>query len=85
MRIGIKFCGGCQSKYDRRELYKQIKEKLPMYYFGYYIDEKDWDYVIIICGCHIKCAQVYDECEEKIIYIDSDKNALEKILKWIKS
>ncbi|RVU54253.1 hypothetical protein [Anaerosphaera multitolerans] len=56
--VGIKYCGGCQSKYNRSELFTKIKESYPNVDFQYVKENVRYNFIIVISGCHIKCAEV---------------------------
>ena len=56
--IGIKFCGGCNPRYDRRSALDQIKTEIPNDY-GTTFAKKDqcYDKLIFICGCDSACVE----------------------------
>ena len=56
MKVGTKFCGGCNPKYDRINALEYMKVQLENYKFSYVKDEEIYDYIVIICGCHAICA-----------------------------
>ena len=55
MVIGIKYCGGCNPRYDRPTLAARLKSDLP----GAQVVSagKTQDYVVVLCGCSSACAQ----------------------------
>lgn len=56
MNIGIKYCGGCNSQYDRVKLIKSFKEKHPENRYSDVLDgELTQDIWIIVCGCPCAC------------------------------
>lgn len=71
VKIGVKFCGGCQSKYDRGNLYKKIKEDFKNICYDYVSEDEVYDYLLVISGCHIKCAGIKNYKYKKIINIDN--------------
>ena len=56
MRIGIKYCGGCNPKYDRVGALEKAKKELENHLFFYVKDKEIYDYIFVICGCHAICA-----------------------------
>ncbi len=55
MDIGIKYCGGCNPRYDRPALVARLKSDLPdaqVVSAG-----ETQDYVVVLCGCSSACAQ----------------------------
>ena len=82
MLIGVKFCGGCNSRYNRTDEYKKIakyfqsdsaKEKVQ---FEFAETEVDYDALIVFGGCLNNCASVnaYQTKSQPIIVSD-DKSA----------
>ncbi len=59
MRVGVKYCGGCNPRYDRPQLVARLKEELG--------DGIEWvnaatattplDFVLVVCGCTAACAR----------------------------
>ena len=71
MNIGIKYCGGCQSRYDRAKVVSEIISMNKKCNFEYVKDYKVYDYIIIVCGCHIKCPDISRYIVKKeFIFID---------------
>ena len=60
MKCGVRFCGGCNSKYDRGAAYELIKQNLQdEIQFEYAHEDKIYDILLIIGGCTSCCAS-YD-------------------------
>ena len=53
MKIGIKYCGGCNSIYDRGKRLKRFQKENPEH--EYVSSGTNCDYWMIICGCDRKC------------------------------
>ena len=61
MRVGIKYCGGCNPLYRRERVEEVLREAFPEIYFFYISsgDQKDFsgtDLVVCISGCKRGCA-----------------------------
>ncbi len=56
MLVGIKYCGGCNSGYDRVKFVEQLKAELPEIDFCSVERNKRVDYMIVVCGCPKTCA-----------------------------
>lgn len=69
MKIGIRYCGGCNPSYDR----KLYVEKLKHLYTGYQIEAatetNHYDYLIIVSGCMSCCASFSQFHFKKLIKI----------------
>ncbi|MDR1835370.1 MAG: hypothetical protein LBQ96_06160 [Fusobacteriaceae bacterium] len=64
LKFGIKYCGGCNPRYDRvaevEKIKERLRETLPDSEF-IYVDPKElYDYVLVACGCQVKCANHAD-------------------------
>lgn len=71
-KVGIKFCGGCQAKYNRRETYEKIVREFPDVTFEFVTEKGEYDLVVVIEGCHIKCADTSPyRSRNGFIHVDS--------------
>ena len=56
MRIAVKYCGGCNPRYDRPAIVERLKKDMP----GVGIvpaEGQQADYVAVLCGCKSACVQ----------------------------
>lgn len=56
MKIGIKYCGGCNPTYNRAESVRKLTEKYPEIDFEPIKEHVHYDFVLIINGCRCACA-----------------------------
>lgn len=56
MKIGIKYCGGCNSRYDRTKEVEKLKKQFPQHEFTYQVDTAICDICLLVCGCMTACA-----------------------------
>lgn len=56
LRVGLKYCGGCNPAYDRVEMIQQIQARCPDRYLFLRYDEPEIDAMVFINGCHRACA-----------------------------
>lgn len=63
MKVGLKFCGGCNPYYDRGRAVRNLKERFPRYFFEAVQKEGCYDVVLLICGCTRGCVEYYREAE----------------------
>ena len=56
MKIGIKYCGGCNSRYDRTKEVEKLKKQFPQHEFTYQVDTAICDIFLLVCGCMTACA-----------------------------
>jgi hypothetical protein len=94
-KIGVKYCGGCSSKYDRTALVSDIKKLLASKACFVSHEENKTDLILVVAGCRTACvdmtlfknSKVYIVCSKrdadlfikKIVEME-EKNGLEKNL-----
>lgn len=72
--VGVKFCGGCNEQYDRKEAFEKIKkhfmDKKGEIDFVYVEDGGKYDALLLMSGCTNRCAAVdkYDY-DDKLISV----------------
>lgn len=82
MNIGIKYCGGCNPRYDRSDFINRLKKDLGEGH-EFQVARKDnvFDTILVLCGCTSACAD-YSELkaiQDKIII--TEKEEYERVLK----
>lgn len=82
IRIGVKYCGGCNPTYDRVALVKTIKENLSGLIEVAGADN-GVDLVLAVHGCVTACADLSDFQGLQVFSI-TDADQAESFLKWIK-
>ena len=56
MKIGIKYCGGCNSRYDRTKEVHAFIKRFPNHTYIYNAEEEICDICLLVCGCMTGCA-----------------------------
>ena len=59
MMVAVKYCGGCNPRYDRVQMVHTLTDRFP----GLTITETgagQSDFVVIVCGCPVQCATHQD-------------------------
>lgn len=69
MVIGIKYCGGCNSTYDRAQEVRRLMADFPGHTWVYAAHGvRQADYWLIVCGCPCICANTDGpEARRKIV------------------
>lgn len=82
MLIGIKYCGGCNSKFDRVKFVEAATNKYDNHKYEYAVKEKKYDLLLLICGCDSRCVDVGEYMYDKIVTISSENQfeALDEVL-----
>ena len=57
MRIGIKYCGGCNPHYDRTRIVSRLRDEFPDLDLLPAREDQEADLVVVICGCGVRCAE----------------------------
>jgi 4-hydroxybutyrate CoA-transferase len=55
VRVGVKYCGGCNPHYDRAQILARLRRDLPDIEIVL-AGEVEVDLVAVICGCPVACA-----------------------------
>lgn len=78
MKTGIKFCGGCNPRYDRGAYARRLTAALsdPVELAK---PETPYDTVYVICGCHARCADISALSARRFIYVTDDGKVLHEI------
>jgi hypothetical protein len=64
MLVRVKYCGGCNSGYDRPAFVKRLQDAFPSVHFVFSDAGGAPDFVLAVCGCPVACA-AREETQEK--------------------
>lgn len=58
MRVGVKYCGGCNPRYDRTGLVARLKAELggDVRWESAAAAAEQPDVILVVCGCTVACA-----------------------------
>ena len=84
LKVGIKYCGGCNPYYDRVALVKQIESRLRGKVEFVSPDSDHVDFVLAVEGCQTACADL-SAFQGKTIHIISRKEDAVKFLQKIQN
>lgn len=82
LNVGIKYCGGCNPRYDRKEFLQTLQKEFD-YDFEIAQSDKIYDVLIVLCGCTNCCAdykKIKYRYEKIIIKSDENNNKVKEIL-----
>lgn len=78
MTIRLKYCGGCNPRYDREQLARRLRLDFPQArLFGQ--GEGLFDVVAVICGCAARCAgheELQGRCGKAVLADSADYEKL---------
>lgn len=55
--VGVKYCGGCNPRYDRVALVKRLSAAFPSLRLEPARPGIVYDYLLVVCGCSARCAE----------------------------
>jgi hypothetical protein len=79
MRIGVKYCGGCNPRYDRVAAVARLKADFPACQFVS-VSDTYVDFAVIVSGCERACAagDIRAKFGSFVLTSDADYNALRR-------
>ena len=75
LKIGIKYCGGCNPEYDRVALVKYIEERLQKKAVFLSPEFEGLDLILAVQGCGTACADLTRFKGRPVYIIKGQKNA----------
>lgn len=80
LKVGIKYCGGCNPHYDRVAIVKRIADRLAGKVEIVALDHDQIDLVVAVEGCSTACADLTSFKDKAIRIVMQPENAEEFIL-----
>lgn len=77
MKIGVKYCGGCNSIYNRVAKVEAIKNQFPQHSFLNASREGSCDVCLLVCGCARACVSDDGITAKQIFRLSSEKSFAE--------
>jgi len=75
---GVKYCGGCRAAFDRKAEAEKISEAAAEgMVFEAAEEDRQYDTLLVVCGCPSRCANVSPYKAENIVYISEEGGAAE--------
>lgn len=57
MRVGVKYCGGCNPRYDRTALLERLRRDFPALEIGIHKEGAQPDFALVLAGCPASCVE----------------------------
>lgn len=67
MKVGVRYCGGCNPRYDRGMAVKSFKEKHVELDVRTAAEGEEYDLLLVVGGCSACCASYEQFAAEKIV------------------
>jgi hypothetical protein len=85
LKIGVKYCGGCNPSYERVEMIERIQFRFNDRFLFLRHDEPDIEVTVLMSGCHRACAR-RDFNSTEISYCSiTEENDFDTLMNWLKS
>lgn len=85
MTIGIKYCGGCNSVYNRGRQTQLLKEQFPEHEFRTAAAGTVCDVWLIVCGCMRSCASTDGLTAKKRMFILPTERSFEEVRTYLRA
>ncbi|MEA4922628.1 MAG: hypothetical protein VB031_04585 [Eubacteriaceae bacterium] len=83
MKCGVRFCGGCNPRYDRGAALKELEKQEPDVDFQIAEEGVDYDYLLVIGGCTNCCASHCQFSTKEGVVKMWDEQHIDKVIKNI--
>lgn len=82
--VSLRFCGGCNPRFDRVKLYEDIMAEFSSIYdFELYKEDQKYDIVILINGCSSECLNKLDYNTNLVVIHDRNYNDFKSIIQSV--
>jgi len=84
MKVGVRYCGGCNPRYDRGGVFQEIRDRLQDMDFEVAKEGVEYDALLVIGGCTSCCASYHQFTNRKGVVKIWDPDELEDAIKKLK-
>lgn len=60
MKVGIKYCGGCNPRFDRAALVEKLEKEYGKVELTYDLADPQVEHIVAVCGCERACVKEED-------------------------
>ena len=85
MVIGVKYCGGCNSVYNRGRQVNLLKEKFPDCEFRTAADGNICDIWLVVCGCLRACASTSGLVARRKLFLLNGERSFKEVHDYLSS
>ncbi|NLI53625.1 MAG: hypothetical protein GX417_04795 [Clostridiales bacterium] len=82
--VGVRYCGGCNPRFDRVGFVRRLQEEFPEISIEYAEEGRQYAAVLVVCGCHAACASqngLSNAPEILVVRSEADVPAAKALLK----
>lgn len=73
MKVGIRFCGGCNPHYDRAAMVNRVCGKHPEWTAEIAREGAEYDVLLVVGGCGSCCASYRQFVAERVVKVWDDE------------
>lgn len=84
MVCGVKYCGGCNPRFNRTKFFNNVKKACPEIDFQYVQPDVVYDRLLVIQGCPSKCANISNIQVEGDTFKIAEENQFETLITQLK-
>ena len=84
MICGVKYCGGCNPRFNRTNFFNKVKRNCPEIEFQYVQPEIIYDHLLVIQGCTSKCADLSTLKTNGTLWNICDEAQYDKLIRQLK-
>ena len=75
MTAALKYCGGCNPRYDRSAAARRLAEAAGLPFLAPARPGETCDALVVLCGCSARCADISALATEEILWVCSEADA----------
>jgi hypothetical protein len=83
VKIGVKYCGGCNPHYERVEMVQQVQSAVKGRFLLLRHDHQDLDGLIVVNGCLRACGIKDLKLREVPYYSIAEKGDVDNLMDWL--
>ena len=83
MKCGVRFCGGCNPRFDRGKALREIESDVKGLDFSHAVEGETYDCLLVINGCPAHCASYGHFDVKGRIYMVWDYTQMEVVKKQL--
>jgi hypothetical protein len=80
--IGIKYCGGCNPRYNRENLVAELKTALPDTHFVFGEEALKANILIVVSGCASACPTIDENPNQRVLWI-REQREVQDMIRWL--
>lgn len=82
-KIGIRYCGGCNPRYERVEMIQWVQSRVEDRFLFVQYDQQDLDGLITVNGCPRACGMKHSNQREAPHYSIAEVGDLSNLMEWL--